>query len=169
MRRLLYAVAAVLALAPLAAIAPASAAVTHPATTTIQPDNAPCNCNVSYADPQDNTSQHTQINGGFLYTSATSTTTFQYRSNGELEINSGPYAGDCLWYNSPGSNFKAEGCNGSRPSDLWEFGNSSSTFSEWQTQFDLNLCAWFNGASQEVVAKACDGMSSLDRWNWNAT
>jgi hypothetical protein len=153
-----------------ASVAPAHVAGGHAAApaTRIQTDNAPCDCNTAVVEPEDNLSQYGWVDGGtgYLMANGYNDTEFRFQSNGELEIFTGKYAGECLYYNADGGDYDPLACDASKKSDLWEFGDTSHTYSEWQSLYDTAECVWYGGAGQAMEAAPCDGTNDGDHWYW---
>jgi hypothetical protein len=175
--RVSVALAAIAALGALGLVAgaPAAAAPAHlagghlPASALrIRPDNAPCPCNHPVVEPEDDLSQYGWINHrtGVLTASGNNDTEFSFRSNNELEIFTGKYAGDCLYYDHDASDFDAKACNATKLSDLWKFGVPGHTYSEWQSYYGKELCVWYAGKGRKMHPRTCAGTKAADHWYW---
>jgi hypothetical protein len=93
-------------------------------------------------------------------------TEFWFKSNNELEIFTGKYAGDCLYYDHDARDFDAKACDASKLSDLWKFGNPRHTYSEWKSYYGKEHCVWYEGKGRKMLPGACDGTNDADHWYW---
>jgi hypothetical protein len=153
-----------------ASAAPANVAGWHrpvPAAM-IRPDNSPCGCNRPVVEPENNLSQYGWISRrtGVLMTDGSNDTEFWFRSNNELEIFSGKYSGDCLYYDHDAADFDVKRCDAAKLSDLWKFGDASHPYSEWQSLSGHGDCVWYKGKDHKMRPEACDGTKGADHWYW---
>lgn len=163
--------------APTRAQGPAlSAQATHQ-PRAVRPYNSPCCGEVaSVAIPEANTGEFVYDHNGTLWDSDVTYTCLVYNANnmelfedtGDCPYGTGSNSGKCLYYNSSGNDFDFLACDASKKSDMWYFGNTSHSYSEWQTVYNPGICAWFNAPQAKVPAGGCIGTSSSDRWHWRA-
>ena len=160
MRRLFYVVAAVLAVAPLAALAPASAAVQHPAA-------ADATCTGGW--PQGvvwNISQNTaalagywKSNSGYIQDSSTGDTFCQVTdSNGDYSFRA-KGTSDCVVY-TPSTGYVTEkGCDYSSANQDWIVGENSTL----SAQSDKSKC--LDGfANSDVYMNGCGDAPDNQEW-----
>lgn len=181
MKRFALAVAAALVLAPLAGIGPASAAVTHPASTAahaapMRPANDfdgnpeffanegwPSLC-ARIAAPQ------SPYPSGALIIGSGDCTPFKFLPGSELEdMNSG----QCLYYDSDGfrdgmaGSYDLAACAGGVESDEWE-SLSNHAWSIWATVAENGLptaqSMWARGSGHDALSGDQNGSNSDDRW-----
>jgi hypothetical protein len=169
MRKLLYGLAAVIAMGPLAAIAPAIAGVKHPALpaahTAIRPDNG-FDGNNEYFYNENWPSDCARIDSADALIIGDGDCTPFY-GNGSGQLVDADNTSECLFYNSSSGIYDLAGCSSSS-ADTWSASSPSHTWSQWYTtlNYDSGNSMWADGTgtSHPLYASGMNGTDAQDHW-----
>ena len=105
------------------------------------------------------------IHSGTLVAGNNGDTEFTFDdATGQIKLDS-PNQAYCVYYNAGAGTMDILKC-ASKLSDEWTFGNP--TWSEWISEYNLNICAWYESNNAAIGMADCSGTSTQDHWNWQA-